>query len=356
MGHLDARLRHGGQDRGRRRRRGGHHPHPLGERAALVLAGVQDHLHDDGRAAQVAYPVLGQGRVDRPRLDLAQAHVGPGQCRNGPGEAPAVAVEHGQGPEVDRMRLHAPGQDVAERVQVGAAVVVDHALGVARGARGVVERDRLPLVGRWRPGVVRVALGQEGLVVDLAEALAAALGGGQRVVDIDDQDLAPQVGERRLDAGGEGGVGNERLGLAVCQDEADGRGVQADVERVEHGARHGHPVVRLEHGRRVRCHDRDAVANADAPRTQRRGEAPAAGVGLGPALAMVAVDERRMLREDLRRAGHEAEWAQRGIVGRGLGEFAGLRTGLGHDGRTWPPWSFGAQPWGAALGRAKALM
>ena len=38
--------------------------------------------------------------------------------------------------------------DVADRVQVGAAVVVDDALGIAGRARGVVERDRLPFVGR----------------------------------------------------------------------------------------------------------------------------------------------------------------------------------------------------------------
>ena len=36
-------------------------------------------------------------------------------------------------------------------------MVIDHALGVARGAGGVVERDRVPLVGGRRPGERRVA-------------------------------------------------------------------------------------------------------------------------------------------------------------------------------------------------------
>jgi hypothetical protein len=35
---------------------------------------------------------------------------------------------------------HAPDEDVAERVQIGAAVVVDDALRIAGRARGVVER------------------------------------------------------------------------------------------------------------------------------------------------------------------------------------------------------------------------
>jgi hypothetical protein len=84
------------------------------------------------------------------------------------------------------VRAHAPDLDVAERVQVGAAVVVDHALGVSGGARGVVERDRPPFVGRRRPGVIRVALGQQRLVVERAQALAAALSGGLGIVDVDD--------------------------------------------------------------------------------------------------------------------------------------------------------------------------
>ena len=42
--------------------------------------------------------------------------------------------------------------DVAERVQIGAAVVIDDALGVAGRARGVVERDRVPFVGRASAG------------------------------------------------------------------------------------------------------------------------------------------------------------------------------------------------------------
>ena len=69
-------------------------------------------------------------------------------------------------------------------------MVIDDALRVAGGARGVVERDRLPLVGRVQRREVRIAVGEEGLVVELAQALAARAFG---IVDVDHQRLAGPV-------------------------------------------------------------------------------------------------------------------------------------------------------------------
>ena len=46
---------------------------------------------------------------------LPEAHMGAGHQRDGPGEAPAVAVEHGQRPQIDRLIL-AFGQ-MAERIE-----------------------------------------------------------------------------------------------------------------------------------------------------------------------------------------------------------------------------------------------
>ena len=60
----------------------------------------------------------------------------------------------------------------------------DHALGVARGARGVVQRDGLPLVFRQGPSEIRVAFLQERFVVLLSEQGAACV---QLVIDIDHQ-------------------------------------------------------------------------------------------------------------------------------------------------------------------------
>src|ERR1700719_1391140 len=84
--------------------------------------------------------------VNRRSLDPAQADMGAGHRRDRPREAPAAAVEHRQGPQIDRVLPHTPDEYFAECVTLGAVVVVDDTLGVAGRARSVVERDRLPLV------------------------------------------------------------------------------------------------------------------------------------------------------------------------------------------------------------------
>jgi hypothetical protein len=66
-------------------------------------------------------------------------------------------------------------------------VVINDALGIAGGARGVIERDRLPLVLRPAPRELCIAFGQQLLVGRLAEALAAA---ELRVFDVDDRHSA----------------------------------------------------------------------------------------------------------------------------------------------------------------------
>jgi hypothetical protein len=67
--------------------------------------------------------------------------------------------------------------------------VVHDALRVARGARCVVERDRVPLVRRVLPVVVGIALFQQGVIGGLAKQRTARRGG---IVDIDDERLFVQ--------------------------------------------------------------------------------------------------------------------------------------------------------------------
>ena len=55
-------------------------------------------------------------------LELAQADVRAAEGRHAPGEAPAVAVEHRQGPEVDRVGSHVRFHDLVDGVEVGPAV------------------------------------------------------------------------------------------------------------------------------------------------------------------------------------------------------------------------------------------
>ena len=123
----------------------------------LGRRGVQQRRHHDRRAAKVRHFVIGDGVEDRRGTHRAEADMRAGNDRQGPGEAPAVAVKHRQRPQIDRMLAHAAGDDVAEREQISAAVMIHHAFRIAGGARGVVERDRVPLVAGHLPGEIRIA-------------------------------------------------------------------------------------------------------------------------------------------------------------------------------------------------------
>ena len=273
---------------------------------------MDQHGHDDGGAAHVRDAMARDGGEDQCGIDPSQAHVRRAGGGDSPRVGPAAAVEHGQRPEIDRARREPEGQRVAERVEVGAAVVVDDALGIARRPRGVEQADRLPLVGGPTPVEPGVSLVEEGLVVLLAEEPAAGM---RRVVDVDDRDPPLEQTERALDGAGELPVGDQEPRLAVLQDEGDRPRVEAIVQRVEHGARHRHAVVRLEHGRDVGRHDGDGVAAADPAPPQGRAEPAAAGVEVGVAEAQVAMDDGGLPRIDARGPGEEGERRQRDVVG-----------------------------------------
>src|SRR3546814_3826975 len=66
--------------------------------------------------------------------------------------------------------------------------MVDDALGVAGGARGVEQRDRPPFVGGIVEALGGIALGQQRFVVERAQQLAAIR---ERVVDVDHQGARP---------------------------------------------------------------------------------------------------------------------------------------------------------------------
>ncbi|MNG90191.1 hypothetical protein D3C79_490790 [compost metagenome] len=237
--------------------------------------------------------------------------MGAGQRGDGPRVAPAVAVEHRQGPQVHRAMAHGPGHLVAQGVEVGATVVVDHAFGVASGARGVVERDRLPLVVWPFPGELRVTFGEECFVVQVADRAAFAV---FRIVNVDHQRRMFKQRQGALDHGMELAVGDQYLGFAVLQHERNGFGVQAHVEGVEHGAGHRHTEVCFEHGRDVWQHDRHRVATADSAPGQGAGQAAATLVGLAPVTADGAMDHRRVVAVDGSGAFDEAQRGEGNMV------------------------------------------
>src|ERR1700677_576555 len=98
---------------------------------------IDQRIIDERRAAHVGDAVFRDQLENLGGIDLAQANID-ARCRSDrPGEAPAVTVEHWQGPEIHRMLPEIAGEDVADGVEGGAAVVGYHAFGMACRSRGV---------------------------------------------------------------------------------------------------------------------------------------------------------------------------------------------------------------------------
>ncbi len=268
---MEAQRLHAGDHGAGRRRSAGRDLDRPRESATRLLGRVDQHGQHHGRPAHVRHPLALDQLEDPGRFDLPQADMGGADRGHGPGEGPAVAVEHRQGPEIDRARIEAEDQGAAHGVQEGAAVVIDDALGIAGRARGVAERDRVPFVRGRRPVERGIARRQQRLVVHDPEALARC----RRIDDVDDDDIATGMGQRLPDHRCQLGIRQQHLGLAMLQDEADRGPVEPGVEGVEHGTQHRDAVVRLEHGRRVRAHHRHRVAAAD-PEPGQRARQPAA--------------------------------------------------------------------------------
>ena len=157
MGQLEAGLVHLGEHRFGGRGRGVAEGDAVVEAPPLVLGRVEQRRHDEGRAGEMRHLVVGDGVIHRLRPHRAQADMRAGHHRQRPGEAPAVAMEHRQRPQIDRVLAHAGGEGVGVAHQRRAAMMIDDALGIAGRAARIVERDGVPFVGRHLPGKVGIA-------------------------------------------------------------------------------------------------------------------------------------------------------------------------------------------------------
>ena len=316
MGQLDADAL-GAFEHGDRRRRARDQPDHGPRGFALRRVGrVDQRVVDDRRAAHVGDAVLRDQLEDLCRIDLAQADIDAGGGRDGPGKAPAVAVEHRQRPEIDRMLAEIARQDVADGVEIGAAVMGDDALGIARGARGVAQRDRVPFVVGQPCDEAGIALRDRRLVFDLADALAAGKGG---IVDVDHERFwSVHQRQRFRDHAGKFRIDQDDLRAAMVELEGDRGRIEPDVERVQHRARHRHREMHFVHRGDVRQHRRDRVAVADAAAGETGRKAPAALVGLRPGEAAAFIDRADMVGINGGAAGEETQRRQRHVVRRRL--------------------------------------
>ena len=128
------------------------------------------------------------------------------------------------------MVRHCPHQHIGHGVRISAAMRVNDALRIASRTRCVVERDRIPFVGRHVPCVIGIALRKKNFVVERADPFPCAL--VHRIVNVDDQQLAIDRGQRRLDRRREFTIGDQNLRFPVIQLKCDRRSIEPRVQRV----------------------------------------------------------------------------------------------------------------------------
>ena len=262
MRDIEALLRHGRKHRFRRRRGGRQELHRMAKPALFILGRIEDGGHHDRRAAEMRDIVVRQRVPDQVRAHPAQRHMGSRHHRNRPGETPAIAVEHRQRPEIDGMPGQVSRQHIARSHEIGAPVMIDHALGISRRARGIVQRNRLPFIGRPKPFKFRVAAGNELLVFDRAQPLALHRKFRIDIVN-DDGFVALHQLNRILRKSGELLVNNQQFRFRMVQGKADGCRIKARVQGVENRPHHRHAVMAFQHRRRIGENCRNRIALLD---------------------------------------------------------------------------------------------
>ena len=316
LGYVEAHGFNGGERCGGGRCTGGEDLDGMVKGPALFVFGVDDHVQDNRCAAKMGHALIGNGVIDVFRSDLAAADGRAAKRGHAPDMAPIVAMEERDDGQIARVKRHPPRDRRAHGDQISAAVVIDHAFGPACGAGGIVERNRLPFILGHDPGRIRVALGQERVIGQMAArgVIARLL-----IRHFDDQwRFAFHRADGGLQHGQELGVGQHDFRLAMVEDIADRAGVETDIDAVEHGTGCGHAKMRLHMGRDVGQEGRHHIARRDAAFCQRRGKARDAGVVFNISGAETAIDQRGARWKDGRRAGEMGKRRQRHVIRRTL--------------------------------------
>ncbi len=210
------------------------------------------------------------------------------------------------------MHVHGPDRLVADGIDVGATVVIDHTFRVAGSAGGIVQGNGIPLVLGEAPLERRVPFLQKRLVVQIADLNALTVLG---IVHINHQRFGVQPADGVLDHLTEFPVGNHNLGLTMLQHESNGFGIQANIQGVQHRTNHGHAEMGLHHGRNVRQHDGNGVTSSDAAPFQGRGQTATALIGLRPGVTDRTMDYRGVLRVNGGGAFNKIDGRLDGVIG-----------------------------------------
>jgi len=289
---------------GEARDQGGRGRCPRGEQPYLAREPARcrmrrQHGADGWGRAEVRHPFAEQ-LPDARRFHAGDADAAGSGGGRRPGKAPAVAVEHRQRPEVLTFCGEAVIERHRERVQVCAAVMVDHALRAAGGAGGVIDGDRLVFV-LDRRNDLRVAAGvEEGFPV-AREIEPLHLGRDAR-------GLGLQLGREE-----------DRARPRVLDDVGDLVGIEAGIDRNQDAAGERDAEVRQERRLGIQRKKGDAVAFVQPVAPQSRGQPAGTRPHRPPREAEIAVDDRGALGVDLARALEKMDGAQLLAIHGGVG-------------------------------------
>ena len=159
---------------------------------------------------------------------------------NRPRKTPAVAMKHRQRPQINWVVRKLPIDNIAHRIEIGAAMVIDHAFRVSGGARGVVQGDRVPFVIRQMPFEIAVTLRKKIFIFKFAKGFTTSEG---RVININDQRFYFYQRERLFDHCRKFAIRKQHLRLTVIKHEGDGLSIKPRVQRIEHRTQHARRVM-----------------------------------------------------------------------------------------------------------------
>ena len=91
-----------------------------------------------------------------------------------------------------------------------------------------------------------------------------------RIGNVDDEGFDPALLQCLAHDRREFGIDEHGFGFAVIKNEGDCLSVEPDVDRIEHGARRGHPEQRFVKGGNIGGDDGHGIAQSKAAPLQRR--------------------------------------------------------------------------------------
>jgi hypothetical protein len=156
-------------------------------------------------------------------------------------------MEHRQRPKIDAVETKSKAEAVTKRREIGASVAVDDAFRISRGAGGIEQAKRLPLVRDSWPRERWIGASKKRFIVAWAQRRRRRFGS----IDVDDDDLMIDLLQRLPHQRRIVPIDDQNLGAPMRERKGDICCIQPRVERIEYSTEHRHGKMRLDHFRNV---------------------------------------------------------------------------------------------------------